>query len=77
MRKFEPGRSGPEVSAIGNIAVRGDRDPPHLQAMVGRPVNIHATADVYMYIRDFFGQPFFMIVEPEETENNSDTASTA
>jgi hypothetical protein len=35
-------------------------------------VNIHATADVYMYIRDFFGQPFFMIVEPEETENNSD-----
>jgi hypothetical protein len=66
----------------------GDKDPDiatpeldrfrrELQAMVGRPVNIHATADVYMYIRDFFGQPFFMIVEPEETENNSDTASTA
>ncbi len=64
----------------------GDKDPGiatpeldqfrrELQAMVGRPVNIHATADVYMYIRDFFGQPFFMIVEPEETENNSDTTA--
>lgn len=44
-----------------------------LQAMVNRPVNIHATADVFMYIRDFFGQPFFMIVEPEETENNGES----
>lgn len=50
-----------------------DRFRRELQAMVGRPVNIHATADIYMYIRDFFGQPFFMIVEPEETENNSDS----
>lgn len=66
----------------------GDKDPDiatpeldqfrrELQAMVGRPVNIHATADVVMYIRDFFGQPYFMIVEPEETENNSDQAPTA
>lgn len=61
----------------------GDKDPDiatpeldnfrrELQAMVGRPVNIHATADIVMYIRDFLGQPFFMIVEPTETENNSD-----
>jgi hypothetical protein len=61
----------------------GDKDPGiatpeldsfrrELQAMVGRPVNIHATADIVMYIRDFLGQPYFMIVEPEETENNSD-----
>jgi hypothetical protein len=65
----------------------GDKDPDiatpeldqfrrELQAMVGRPVNIHATADVLMYIREFFGQPFFMIVEPEETENNGE-AQTA
>lgn len=54
-----------------------DRFRRELQAMVGRPVNIHATADIYMYIRDFFGQPFFMIVEPEETENKSDTTPTA
>lgn len=66
----------------------GDKDPDiatpeldefrrELQAMVGRPVNIHATADVFMYIRDFFGQPFFMIVEPEETEKNNDTTAPA
>lgn len=47
-----------------------------LQEMVGRPVNIHATADVVMYVREFLGAPFFMIIQPEETAENSD-AQTA
>lgn len=47
-----------------------------LQEMVGRPVNIHATADIIMYIREFLGAPFFMIIEPSETEKNGD-AQTA
>ena len=38
-----------------------------LQKMVGRPVNIHATADIVMYVREFLGAPYFMIIEPEET----------
>lgn len=39
-----------------------------LQEMVGRPVNIQATADFIMFARDvFLGQPYHMIVEPEET----------
>ncbi len=38
-----------------------------LQEMVGRPVNIQATADFIMFARDvFLGQPYHMIVEPEE-----------
>lgn len=58
----DPGIATPELDAFRR----------ELQAMVGRPVNIHATADIVMYIRDFLGQPYFMIVEPAETENNSD-----
>ncbi|CAN5818772.1 hypothetical protein BH20ACI4_BH20ACI4_17650 [soil metagenome] len=39
-----------------------------LQEMVGRPVNIQATADFIMFVRDvIMNQPFYMIVEPEET----------
>ena len=39
-----------------------------LQEMVGRPVNIQATANLVMFVRDvFLGQPFYMIIEPEET----------
>lgn len=39
-----------------------------LQEMVGRPVNIQATANLVMFVRDvFLGQPYYMIVEPEET----------
>lgn len=56
----------------------GDKDPKiapalnplrvELQEMVGRPVNIQATANLVMFVRDvFLGQPYFMIVEPEET----------
>jgi hypothetical protein len=56
----------------------GDKDPEiapalnplrvELQEMVGRPVNIQATANFIMFVRDvLLGQPFFMIVEPEET----------
>lgn len=64
----DPGIATPELDAFRR----------ELQALVGRPVNIHATADVVMYVRDFFGQPFFMIVEPEETEYKRDTeAQTA
>lgn len=47
-----------------------------LQAMVGRPVNIHATADIIMYIREFLGAPYYMIIETEETAQNGD-AQTA
>jgi hypothetical protein len=56
----------------------GDKDPDiapalnplrvELQEMVGRPVNIQATANFIMYIRDvLMNQPFYMIIEPEET----------
>ena len=39
-----------------------------LQEMVGRPVNIQATADFIMFVRDvLLGQPYYMIIEPEET----------
>lgn len=57
----------------------GDKDPliapalnplrVELQEMVGRPVNIQATANFIMFVRDvLLGQPYHMIVEPEETE---------
>lgn len=56
----------------------GDKDPDiapalnplrvELQEMVGRPVNIQATANFIMYVRDvLMSQPFYMIIEPEET----------
>ena len=56
----------------------GDKDPDiapalnplrvELQEMVGRPVNIQATANFILFIRDvLMNQPFYMIVEPEET----------
>lgn len=56
----------------------GDKDPNiapalntlrvELQKMVGRPVNIQATADFIMFVRDvLLGQPYYMIIEPEET----------
>lgn len=39
-----------------------------LQEMVGRPVNIQATANFILFVRDvLMGQPFFMIIDPEET----------
>ena len=55
----------------------GDKDPGiapalnplrvQLQEMVGRPVNIQATADFIMFVRDvLLGQPYYMIIEPEE-----------
>lgn len=38
-----------------------------LQEMVGRPVNIQATANFIMFVRDvLLGQPYYMIVEAEE-----------
>ena len=56
----------------------GDKDPEiapalnplrvELQEMVGRPVNIQATANFIMFVRDvILGQPYHMIVEQEET----------
>ncbi len=56
----------------------GDKDPNiapslnplrvELQEMVGRPVNIQATANFIMFIRDvLLGQHYHMIVEAEET----------
>lgn len=56
----------------------GDKDPTiapalnplreELQEMVGRPVNIQATADFIMFVRDvLLGQPYYMIVEREES----------
>lgn len=55
----------------------GDKDPDiapalnplrvELQEMVGRPVNIQATANFIMFIRDvLLGQPYYVIVEAEE-----------
>jgi hypothetical protein len=55
----------------------GDKDPEiapelnplreELQALVNRPVNIQATANFIMFVRDvLLGQPFYMIIEPEE-----------
>lgn len=55
----------------------GDKDPliapalnplrVELQEMAGRPVNIQATADFIMFVRDvLLGQPYFMIIEAEE-----------
>jgi hypothetical protein len=57
----------------------GDKDPgvapvlnplrEELQELVGRPVNIQATANFIMFVRDvLLGQPYHIIVEPEETE---------
>lgn len=38
-----------------------------LQEIVGRPVNIQATANLIMYVRDvLLGQPYFVIIEPTE-----------
>ncbi len=38
-----------------------------LQRMVGRPVNIQATANFIMYARDvLFGQPYFTMIEADE-----------
>ena len=56
----------------------GDKDPTiapaldplrvELQEMVGRPVNIQATANFIMFVRDvLMNQPFYMIIQPEET----------
>ena len=56
----------------------GDKDPEiapalnplrvELQKLVGRPVNIQATADFIMFVRDvLLGQPFYMIIEAEES----------
>ncbi len=55
----------------------GDKDPGiapalnplriELQNLVGRPVNIQATADFIMFVRDvLLGQPYYMIIEAEE-----------
>lgn len=55
----------------------GDKDPEiapalnplrvELQEMVGRPVNMQATADFIMFVRDvLLGQPYYMIIEAEE-----------
>ena len=55
----------------------GDKDPDiapalnplrvELQEMVKRPVNIQATADFIMFVRDvLLGQPFYIIIEAEE-----------
>ena len=39
-----------------------------LQEMVGRPVNIQATANFIMFVRDvLMNQPFYMIIQPKET----------
>lgn len=39
-----------------------------LQEMVRRPVHFQATADFIMFVRDvLMSQPYFMIIEPEET----------
>jgi hypothetical protein len=48
-----------------------------LQELVGRPVNIHATADIVMFVREFLGQPYFMIIESEETTRKETTSSDA
>jgi hypothetical protein len=38
-----------------------------LQAMVKRPVNIQATRDFVMYVREnFFGQPYLVLIEKAE-----------
>lgn len=55
----------------------GDKDPliapalnslrVELQEMVERPVNIQATANFIMFVRDvLLGQPYYMIIEAEE-----------
>ncbi len=57
----------------------GDKDPniapglnplrAALQEMVGRPVNFQATANLVLFARDvFMGQPYFVVIEREETE---------
>lgn len=60
----------------------GDKDPAiapalnplrvELQEMAGRPVNIQATANFIMFVRDvLLGQPYCMIIEAEETARES------
>jgi hypothetical protein len=62
----------------------GDKDPDiatpeldafrrELQEMVGRPVNIHATSDLVLDVRHvLMGQPYFVIVRPEEIKQKDD-----
>jgi hypothetical protein len=62
----------------------GDKDPGcaprldslrrELQALVHRPVNFQATANIILYARDvLFDQPYYMLIEPEE-KSDSKTA---
>jgi len=62
----------------------GDKDPecaPNLdplrrtlQALVNRPVNFQATANIILYARDvLFNQPYYVLIEPNE-KSDSETA---
>jgi hypothetical protein len=56
-----------------DIAPRIEPLRRELQAIVGRPVNIQATADIILYARDvLLGQSYYMIIEPED--NNEENA---
>jgi hypothetical protein len=40
-----------------------------VQEIVGRPVNMQATADIILYARDvLFGEPYHVIIEPETAD---------
>ncbi|MCA1817403.1 MAG: hypothetical protein LC746_13610 [Acidobacteria bacterium] len=66
----------------------GDKDPKcaptlnplreELQRVARRPVNIQATANIILFARDvLFGQPYFTIIEPEETDKAETEAGGA
>jgi hypothetical protein len=62
----------------------GDKDPDcaraldplrrELQALVHRPVNFQATANIVLYARDvLFDQPYYVLIEPDK-KSDSETA---
>ncbi len=66
----------------------GDKDPrcapllnplrEELQRIARRPVNFQATSNIILFARDvLLGQPYFTIIEPEETDKAEETEATA
>ncbi len=62
----------------------GDKDPrcapalnplrEELQRIARRPVNFQATSNIILFARDvLLGQPYFTIIEPEETDKAGET----
>lgn len=57
----------PLCDAEPTIAIGLNKLRKDLQNLVGRPVNMQATANLVLYARDvLFGEPYFTVIEPEK-----------